>query len=46
MILDRSPSFCSKPQIYRYLLKTGKAPGDPLVGPLLSLDRYFKQIEI
>ena len=46
MILDRSPEFCLKPLIYRYLLKTGHAPGDPLVGPFLSPELYFEQIEI
>ena len=46
MILDRSPEFCLKPLIYRYLLKTGHVPGDPLMGPFLSLDLYLEQIEI
>ena len=46
MILDRSPEFCLKPLIDRYLLKTGHVPGDPLMGPFLSLDLYLEQIEI
>ena len=46
MILDRSPEFCLKPLIYRYIIKTGQAPGNPLVGPFLSPELYFEQIEI
>ena len=46
MILDSSPEFCLKPLIYRYLLKTGHAPGNPLVRPFLSPDLCFEQIEI
>ena len=45
MILDRSPEFCLKPLIYRFLFKTGHAPGDPLVGPFLSTELYSEQIE-
>ena len=41
MILGRSPEFCLKPLIYRYQLI-----GDPLVGPFLSPEIYFEQIEL
>ena len=44
--LDRSPELCLKPLIYRYLLKTGHAPGDPLAVPFLTPEPYFVQIEI
>ena len=30
---DRSPEFCFKRLIYRYLLETGHAPGDLPCGP-------------
>ena len=46
MILDRPPEFCLKPVIYRYLFKTGHAPGAPPVGPFLSPEQYSEQIEI
>ena len=46
MILDRSPEFCLNPLIYRLLLKTDHALGDPLVGPILSPELYFEQIEL
>ena len=46
MIPDRSPEFCLKPVIYRYLFKTGNALGDPLVEPFLSPELYVEQIEI
>ena len=44
--MDRSPELCLKPLIYRYLLTTGHAPGDPLVEPFLSPELNFEQIEI
>ena len=34
--LDRSPEFCFKRLIYRYLLKTGHAPDDLPCGPCLA----------
>ena len=33
MTLDRSPEFCFKHLIYRYLLETGHAPDDLSCGP-------------
>ena len=33
--LDRSPEFCFKHLIYRYLLETGHAPDDLPCGPCL-----------
>ena len=35
MTLDRSPEFCFKRLIYRYLLETGHAPDDLPCGPCL-----------
>ena len=45
VILVRSPDFCLKPKIHRYISKTVHAPGDPLVGPFLSLDRYLIKLK-
>ena len=44
--LDRSTEFCLKRLIYRYILKIGFAPDDPLVGPFLSPEPYLEQILI
>ena len=45
MILDRPPEFCLKPVIYRYLFKTGHAPGAPC-GAIFVPRAYSEQIEI
>ena len=37
MSLDRSPEFCFKCLIYRYLLETGHAPGDLACAKLWSM---------
>ena len=37
MTLDRSPEFCFKRLIYRYLLETGHAPDDLPCGPMFGL---------
>ena len=41
MTLDRSPEFCFKRLIYRYLLETGHAPDDLPCGPFRSKSHNF-----
>ena len=48
MTLDRSPEFCFKRLIYRYLLETGHALDDPalwsMFGPIVIIRTYLNVI--
>ena len=42
MTLDRSPEYLFKTSNLYVSIKTDHAPGEPLVGPFLSPELYFK----
>ena len=48
MTLDRSPEFCFKRLIYRYLLETGHAPDDlpcwSMFGPRVIIGTYLNVV--